>query len=131
ADMELRRRGPSQFTVRERSTTTRPSINRGPARLPRMRLRVPPSRSIVGIDEFAVPPLRMPARISERFLQIALLLSVLHYDRTIEHIPGNHPLRAIPSQNPLQFWHPLRFHAGLMPEFVDSWSDRRDRAHEH
>jgi hypothetical protein len=95
-----------------------------------MRLRAPPSRSIVGTDEFAVPPLRMPMRVRE-FLEIARLLALLPDYRTIGHISGNHPILAVPSQTPLQLRNPLRFHTGLMPELAASWSDRRDRTDEH
>src|SRR5262252_2745120 len=90
-----------------------------------MRLRISPGRSIVGIDEFAVEPLCARMRPSERFLEIAHLRALLHYARTIEHVPGNHPVRAIPSQNPLQFL------TGLMPELADRRSDRGGWASEH
>src|SRR5215467_4044270 len=94
-------------------------------------LRVPPSRPIVGIDEFAVGPLRTLMSISKRFLEIAHLLAVLHYNRTVDHITGNHPVLAIPLQNPFQLPRPLRFHAKLVPELADRWTDRCERADEH
>src|SRR5215468_4318263 len=96
-----------------------------------MRLRVAPSRSIVGIDELAVEPLRMPMSISDRFLEIAHLQALLHYGRTIGHKPGYHPVGAIPSQNPFQFRNRLRFHTGLVPKLTDRRSHRRDRANLH
>jgi hypothetical protein len=71
----------------------------GPAGLPRMRLRIPPSRPVVGIDEFAVEPLRTRMRMSERLLEIPHLQALLHYGRIVVHEPGNYPVRAIPSQN--------------------------------
>src|SRR5215471_2681872 len=96
-----------------------------------IRLRVPPSRAIVGIDKFAVEPLRSGLRISERFLEIAQPLALFHYVCIIDHKPGNHPFRAVPSQNPLQFWNCLRLHPGLVPKLTDRRSDWRDRANRH
>src|SRR5262249_24989763 len=94
-------------------------------------LRVPPSRPIVDIDEFAVGPLRTLMSISKRFLEIAHLLAVLHYNRTVDHITGKSPVLAIPLQNPFQLPRPLRFHAKLVPELADRWTDRCERADEH
>src|SRR5215831_17146770 len=95
------------------------------------KLRIPASRSIVGIDELAIEPLRSGMRRSERFLEITRLLALLHYGRIIEHKPSYHPVRAIPSQNPFTFRNRLRLHAGLVPKLIDRWSDRRDRANNH
>ena len=95
-----------------------------------LRLCDPPSRSIVGIDEFAIAPVRKVMCRSEGCVEIAPLLALHHYDRIVGHMPGNYPVRAIPSENPLQFRNALRFHASLMPELADSWSDRRDRTDE-
>ena len=77
-------------------------------------LRIPASRSVVGIDEFTIEPLRGEMRISERFIEIAHLLALFPYFWMIGHKPGNHPFRTVPSQNPLQFWNCLRLHAGLV-----------------
>jgi hypothetical protein len=70
-------------------------------------------------------------RISERFLEIAHPLALLHYGRIIGHKPGYHPVRAIPSQNHFPFRNRLRLHAGLVPKLTERWSDRRDRANGH
>src|SRR5215469_2571477 len=90
-------------------------------------LRVPPSRSIEGIDEFAVEPLRMLMSTSKRFLEIARLHALLHYGRTVEYIRRNHPILAVPSQNPFSLRNRLGFHASLVPELADRWADWCER----
>src|SRR5215475_5775410 len=70
-------------------------------------------------------------RRSERFLEIARPLALLHYGRIIGHKPGYHPVRAIPTHNHFTFRNRLRLHAGLVPKLTDGWSDRRDRADNH
>jgi hypothetical protein len=94
----------------------------------RIRLRISQGRSIVGIDKFTVEPLHPRMRISERFLEIAHPLALLHYGRIIGHKPGYHPVRATPSQNHFPFRNRLRLHAGLVPKLTERWTDRRDRA---
>jgi hypothetical protein len=88
-------------------------------------------RSIASIDEFAIEPLRIFMCASERSLEIAHLLALRPYYRTIVYISGNHPVLAIPSQNSLKFRYGLRFHASLMPELTDRRSVGRDRTNDH
>jgi len=97
----------------------------------KMRLRIAPTRSVVGIDEFAIEPLRSSMSMGERFIEIACLHALLHYGGTITHKSGYHPIRTIPSQNPFQFRNRLRFHPGLVPKLTDRRSDRCDWAHSH
>src|SRR5262249_44531052 len=93
---------------------------------PKMGLRVPPGRPVVGIDEFAVEPPRVLMSTSERFLEIAHLHALLHYGPYFSHKPCNHPVRSIPSQNLVQFRNRLRFHDSLVPKLTDRRSDRGD-----
>ena len=68
---------------------------------------------------------------SKRFVEIARLHALLHYGRTVEYIPGNHPILAGPSQNPFSLRNPLGLHTSLVPELADRWADRCGRANEH
>jgi hypothetical protein len=85
---------------------------------PKMGLRVPPGRPVVGVDEFAVKPLRVLMSTSERFLEIACLHALLHNASNFSHKPCDHPVCSIPSQNPFQFRIRLRFHASLVPKLT-------------
>jgi hypothetical protein len=66
-------------------------------------LRIPPSRSIVGIDEFAVEPPRVPISAGERFLEIAYLHALLHH-RHPTSVTSPAITKSAPStQNPFKF----------------------------
>jgi hypothetical protein len=73
----------------------------------------------------------MPMSASQRFLEIAYLQALLHYTPDFRHKPSYHPVRAIPSQNPVQFRNRRRFHAGRVPKSTDRWSEERDRVNNH